>query len=238
MTPLIDSQDLRPLTEQASPETQGVTVEAHGLTLRGSLGWVYRDVDLTAAPGRVTALTGPAGSGRTCLLLTLTGRMKPTGGSARVGDHTLPRHAHAVQRISAISSPEGLNPPEPALTVRQQLSEYLHLHAGVSWVRRSRRDEAMGIALERVGLELPLDRHVSDLDAVDQQLLGVALALMGEPALLAVDDVGARLPPAGQRVLWERLREVADSGVTVLATCVDPEPGAGLADLVRLPTAR
>ncbi|MBO2450951.1 ATP-binding cassette domain-containing protein [Actinomadura barringtoniae] len=235
MTPLIESQDLLPA--RTSPEPSGVAVEADGLTLRGSLGWVYRDVSLVAAPGRLTALAGPAGSGRTCLLLTLTGRMKPTGGEARVGDHRLPRQAHAVQRISAISSPEGLNPPEPALTVRQQLNEFLHLHAGVSWVRRSRRGEAMGIALERVGLELPLDRHVSELDAVDQQLLGIALALMGEPSLLAVDDVGARLPPARQRVVWERLREVADSGVTVIATCVDPDPATDLADLVRLPAA-
>ncbi len=56
----------------------GVAVTAEEFGLRGPRGWAFRDVGLDAEPGALIAVEGPSGSGRTSLLLALTGRMKAT----------------------------------------------------------------------------------------------------------------------------------------------------------------
>jgi ABC-type cobalamin/Fe3+-siderophores transport system ATPase subunit len=68
--------------------------------------------------------------------------------------------------------------------------------------------------------------------------VGVALALIGRPGLLLLDDVDEGLPLARQTELWQRLRAVADSGVTVIAACHDAAPATGLAQVVRLSDSR
>lgn len=68
----------------------GADVRAEGLGLRGPRGWAFRGVTVDAEPGSLIAIEGPSGSGRTCLLLALTGRMKPTEGVAAVGGLKLP----------------------------------------------------------------------------------------------------------------------------------------------------
>ncbi|NEC09105.1 ATP-binding cassette domain-containing protein, partial [Streptomyces sp. SID7909] len=60
----------------------GAAVTAEDLGLEGPRGWAFRGVSLRAEPGALIAVEGPSGSGRTCLLLALTGRMRPTEGEA------------------------------------------------------------------------------------------------------------------------------------------------------------
>src|SRR5919201_1953386 len=93
------------------------------LSLRGPRGWVYRDVTFAAAPGELVAVEGPPGSGRTSLLLTLAGRMKPSAGSARVDGHRLPDDLYEIQRIAALGHVPGVSTLEPGLTVVEQFRE-------------------------------------------------------------------------------------------------------------------
>src|SRR5689334_4445301 len=86
-------------------------VSAHGLGLRTRRGWVFRDVTLDVAPGELRALTGPAGSGRTSLLLALAGRFKITDGR-------LERHGRA-----ALAYVPGVTDPDPNLTVGEHVAE-------------------------------------------------------------------------------------------------------------------
>jgi len=60
------------------PTAAGVAVHAAGFGLKGPRDWAFRGVGFEAEPGSLIAVEGPSGSGRTCLLLALTGRMKPT----------------------------------------------------------------------------------------------------------------------------------------------------------------
>jgi ABC-2 type transport system ATP-binding protein len=79
-------------------------VRADGLGLRTRRGWVFRDVDLALPTGSVIALAGPAGSGRSMLLLTLAGRARPTAGTFTVagdGHRAHIRRSVAVARITA-----------------------------------------------------------------------------------------------------------------------------------------
>ncbi|MYT05250.1 ATP-binding cassette domain-containing protein, partial [Streptomyces sviceus] len=56
----------------------GIAVTAEGFGLKGPRGWAFRGIDLAAEPGALIAVEGPSGSGRTSLLLALTGRMRAT----------------------------------------------------------------------------------------------------------------------------------------------------------------
>lgn len=216
---------------------QGAAVTAEGLGMDGPRGRVFHDVSLQAPPGALIAVQGPSGSGRTCLLLTLTGRMKPTTGRAEVAGHRLPRRAAAVRRISALGPVPSVTDPEPALSVAEHLRERALLEgrfaaspAAVLHPRReratarTRAHEALAAAgLAPDSLERGLRTPVRDLERPAVFRLGVALALTASPRLLAVDDVGHKLSAAEHAAVWDLLRSLADRGITVLAVGEPPD---------------
>ncbi|MEU8177501.1 ATP-binding cassette domain-containing protein [Microbispora hainanensis] len=226
-----------PLSEGTSGEASagvfggvfsGVELEARGLGVRGAHGWVYRRVSLHAAPGTLTVVTGEAGSGRTSLLLTLAGRMKPAEGTLTVGGLTTPRR---IRRIAALGLFPEVNPFDDALTVREHLQERLRPR-GFLW--RRRHPDAARSALAHAGLDpdaLPQgDRTPARELTRDQAVrLGVALALLDQPGLLLVDDAGTGIPAGRRRELWDVLRGLADQGLTVVAACTDAEEATGAA---------
>jgi ABC-type branched-subunit amino acid transport system ATPase component len=114
----------------------------------------------------------------------------------------------------------GVNELDATLTVGDQVKAELALHGE----RRSRADVAS--ALAPVGLGLDARVKVGDLHAVDRLLLGVALALIGRPSLLVVDDLHEDLTPADHEMAMARLRELARGGLTVVAGSLDPSLAA------------
>lgn len=212
----------------------GAAVAADGFGLKGPRGWAFRAVGVDAAPGSLVAIEGPSGSGRTCLLLALTGRMRPSAGRAEVGGLELPRRMAAVRRISALGPVPGVSDLDPALTVAEHLRERALLQRRFDGSLRAllrprgeRAAEARGRidgALEAAGLDLatlPKQERtaVRDLERLEELRLSVALALIGRPRLLAVDDTDLKLSDADRAEAWALLRAIADSGTTVLAVC-------------------
>ena len=204
---------------------------ARGLGLKGPRGWVYRDVDLTVARGQLAVISGESGSGRSALLLTLAGRMRPTAGTVAVAGRT---RLGEIQRRAALGPVTGVNELDGTLTVAEHVFEVTHLRRGLLPRRRGRRTEEVAAALSPVGLDLSPDAIVAELRPRERVLFGAALALMADPALLLLDDVDAGMPRTARRAVWERLGAL--DGVTTVATCVEPEPAAELADVeVALP---
>ncbi|MFD7443389.1 ATP-binding cassette domain-containing protein [Streptomyces sp. NPDC059909] len=215
-----------------SPHGAAVTAEDFGL--KGPRGWAFRGVSVEADPGSLIAVEGPSGSGRTCLLLALTGRMKPTEGHAEVGGLRLPRKMAAARRISALGPVPGVSDLDPSLTVDEHLRERALLQRRFDGSlrallrpggeraasARSRVEEA----LEAAGLDLdslPKQGRTSvrDLERLEALRLSVALALIGRPRLLALDDTDLKLSDADRAEAWGLLRTVATEGTTVLAVC-------------------
>jgi ABC-type multidrug transport system ATPase subunit len=212
----------------------GVGVTARGLGLKGPRGWAFRDVSFEAEPGVLIAVEGPSGSGRTCLLLALTGRMKPTAGAAEVGGWKLPQQMAAVRRASALAHVAGVTDLEPALTVGEHLHEraLLQRRFGDSLrallrPRAERRAEA-GLRIDAALAAAGLDREalpkgsrtaVRDLERLEALRLSIVLALMGRPRLLGVDDTDLKLSDAERGEVWALLRSIAESGTTVVAVC-------------------
>ncbi|MFF8981462.1 ATP-binding cassette domain-containing protein, partial [Streptomyces cellulosae] len=227
-------------------DPSGLAVVADGLGLKGPRGWAFRDVSADAAPGALIAVTGPSGSGRTCLLLTLTGRMKPTEGRAVVGGLELPRRMAAVRRRSALAHVAGVTDLEPALTVAEHLREQellrrrfgdalprprqlLRPRAERRRERRRHIDEALAAAgLDLAALPKGERTAVRDLERMEALRLSLALALLGRPRLLGVDDADLKLSAAEREEVWELLRSVAGTGVTVLAVCSEPPSDAAV----------
>ncbi|MFH9228502.1 ATP-binding cassette domain-containing protein [Streptomyces lydicus] len=218
----------------------GAAVTAAGFGLKGPRGWAFRNIDLTAGPGSLIAVQGPSGSGRTCLLLALTGRMKPAEGTAEVGGLPLPKKMAAVRAVSALAHVPGVAELDPALTVGEHLRERALLQGrfgsslrALLRPRRERRAEARALvdgALEAAGLDpesLPkgIRTSVRDLERLEALRLSVALALVGGPRLLAVDDTDLKLSDEERAAAWAMLRGLAAAGTTVLAVCSEPPEG-------------
>jgi ABC-2 type transport system ATP-binding protein len=225
----------------AAPSGEGVGIRAEDFALDGPRGRVFSGIRLEAPPGALVALEGPSGSGRTCLLLALTGRMKATGGHAVVGGRRLPEQLSSVRRFSALATVPGVTDLEPSLSVAEHLRERVLLHRrfgdSLRSLLRPRREKAAA-ARTRVHAALALAEfdpetlpkgprtRVRDLERLEVLRLSVALALLGGPRLLAVDDVDFKLSEPEREKAWDLLRAVASSGVTVLAVCREAPPGA------------
>ncbi|MFI1188082.1 ATP-binding cassette domain-containing protein [Streptomyces californicus] len=212
----------------------GAAVAAESLGLKGPRGWVFRNVTFSAAPGSLVAVEGASGSGRTCLLLALTGRMRPTEGRAETGGMRLPKQAAAVRALAALGPVPMVSELDPAFTVAEHLGERALLQGryGASLrtllrpraERRAAATARVDEALEAAGLDvaaLPKAGRTSvrDLERLEALRLSVALALIGEPRLLAVDDTDLKLSDAERDQAWALLRSVAAAGTTVLAVC-------------------
>ncbi|MBK0377568.1 ATP-binding cassette domain-containing protein [Streptomyces sp. RB110-1] len=212
----------------------GAAVTAESLGMRGPRGWVFRNVTFSAEPGSLVAVEGASGSGRTCLLLALTGRMRTTEGRAETGDLRLPKQAAAVRSIAALGPVPMVSELDPAFTVAEHLGERALLQGryGASLrsllrpraERRAAATARVDEALEAAGLDvaaLPKAGRTSvrDLERLEALRLSVALALIGKPRLLAVDDTDLKLSDAEREQAWALLRSVAAGGTTVLAVC-------------------
>ncbi|MFL6121422.1 ATP-binding cassette domain-containing protein [Actinophytocola sp.] len=188
-------------------------IEAAGLGLRTRQGWVYRDVDLAVPEGSLVAVAGPAGSGRTMLLLTLAGRARPSTGELRVGDAV--SRADIRARV-AVARATGAVELDPDLTVGDGRREAGLLHRGAD----------PGWAADLVGLDVDGTTLIGDLAPDDAALFAVALAVSARPAAVVLDDVDAHATPDQQRRIWTALGSLAESGMTVVASTID----AGLAE--------
>ncbi|MCJ0868225.1 ATP-binding cassette domain-containing protein [Streptomyces sp. AP-93] len=212
----------------------GAAVKAEDFGVKGPRGWVFRGVGIDAAPGSLIAVEGPSGSGRTCLLLALTGRMKPTEGHAEIGRHRLPKKMAAVRRIAALGPVPGVNDLDQALTVAEQLREAALLQRRYDGPvrallrpreeRRASTAARIDAALDAAGLDvaaLPKGPRTSvrDLERLESVRLSVAIALLGSPRLLALDDLDLKLSDSERAEAWDLLRSLAAAGTTVLAVC-------------------
>jgi putative ABC transport system ATP-binding protein len=191
---------------------------------------VLRDVSLDAPAGAVTAVVGPAGSGKTSLLHILAGLDRPTAGTVALDGRTL-RGLDDIELTRLRRDSIGLLLPAasvlPTITVRENVALPLLI------ARRPPEPEAVDALLERVGLADVADRLPTELTAAGRQRVALARALIGRPSLLLADEpAGDMDPEEGARLLLV-LREVAhEDGVAVVLFTRDIDDAAGVADQV------
>ena len=192
------------------------SIIARGLGLRTRSGWVYRDIDWDVQGGSLAVVTGPAGSGKTALLLTLAGRMQAGQGSLTVAGLDTARHAGAVRRRVGLGEFRGVNGLDETLSVGDQVMAELALH-GRHW-----RGAHAGRVLEPFGLELDTRGKVRDLSAPDRLLLGAALGAISGPPVLIIDELDEDTTPDETVLVLDALRRLTVSGTTVISGALDP----------------
>ncbi|MEZ0165432.1 ATP-binding cassette domain-containing protein [Kineococcus sp. LSe6-4] len=217
---------------QNPAQTPGPVVRARGLELRAGGRTVFSGLDLDVPAGATLVVRGPASAGKTSLLLTLAGRMRPTGGELTVLGEPLPARAGRVRRRVALAEVRGVNELDDALTVEQHIAERLVLHR--PWHRPWVTAEEVAEQLRRVQEDLARTagggpastlrarEFVSDLQPLERLTLGVVLALVGRPDVLVVDDVDSLRRTEDRRRAWTSLAALQETGdLTVLASCSD-----------------
>ncbi|MFE1856996.1 ABC transporter ATP-binding protein [Streptomyces anandii] len=169
--------------------------------------------------GEVFALLGTNGAGKTSTVELLEGLAAPTGGRVRVLGHDPRTERAAVRPRTGVMLQEGGFSSE--LTV----AETARMWAGcVSGARPT------GEVLARVGLGRRTDVRVKQLSGGERRRLDLALALLGDPEVLFLDEPTTGLDAEGRRETWELVRALSEGGTTVLLTTHYLEEAEGLAD--------
>lgn len=179
-------------------------IEVSGLVKRFRGVTAVDGLSFRAEPGRVTGFLGPNGSGKTTTLRSLLGLIEPTAGTALLGGRRLRDLPDPARAVGAVLEPSF----HPARTARA------HLQAMAASARISRnRVEAV---LDEVDLFRSAHRRVGGFSLGMRQRLGFAVALLGDPQVLVLDEPANGLDPAGMNWLRRLLRALAADGRTVL----------------------
>ncbi|MEV5433737.1 ABC transporter ATP-binding protein [Streptomyces sp. NPDC052701] len=178
-----------------------------------------RGIGFTVRRGEIFALLGTNGAGKTSTVELLEGLAAPAGGRVRVLGHDPYTDRAAVRPRTGVMLQEGGFPSE--LTV----AETARMWAGcVSGARPARE------VLALVGLAGRTGVRVKQLSGGERRRLDLALALLGEPEVLFLDEPTTGLDAEGRRATWELVRALRDVGTTVLLTTHYLEEAESLAD--------
>ncbi|MGW6601001.1 ABC transporter ATP-binding protein [Streptomyces sp. NPDC055036] len=193
--------------------TEGA-IRARGLTVRRGDRTVLRGLDFTVSPGRITGLLGPSGCGKSTLMRAIVGtQAKVTGALDVLG---LPAGDGALRaRIGYVTQAPSVYDD---LTVRQNLDYF----AAVLDPGRSRRDarrETVVRAIDDVDLASHADSLAGRLSGGQRSRVSLAVALLGTPELLVLDEPTVGLDPVLRRDLWDLFHRIAaERDATILVS--------------------
>ena len=181
-------------------------------------------VSFSVAQGSVTALIGPNGAGKTTMINVLSGVVAPTGGAVRFRGADITRHSPRRRAAAGIRRTFQTVHLFPGLTVRENLlvGRFHHVAARHWWTtllppglgdREGRR--LADRALDLLGLTPHADTVATALPYGTQRRVEIARALMGEPAMLLLDEPAAGMNDAETEHLCHDIRVIRDQGVTV-----------------------
>jgi ABC-2 type transport system ATP-binding protein len=162
-------------------------------------------VSFSAQPGRVTAFLGPNGAGKSTTLRAILGIDHLTSGHARIGGRPFREHNRPAQVAGALLTPDAAHPQRTA-------RGHLAVVAASNGLPRS----SVAKTIELVGIADIADLPAGQMSLGMRQRLGLATALIGEPAVVILDEPHNGLDAAAIRWLRIVLRQLADSGRTVL----------------------
>ena len=193
-------------------------IAAHGLRKRYGSHEALRGVDLDVRRGEVLAILGPNGAGKTTLIEILAGfRTRDAGTLSVLGVDPATAGRAWRGRIGVVLQESA---PDPGLTVR----ECLDLYAGYY-----RAPRAPAELIDLVGLAESADQPAETLSGGQRRRLDVALALVGDPELLFLDEPTTGFDPAARRAAWDMIERL---GTTIVLTTHAMDEAERLADRI------
>ena len=207
---------MRQHAPNAAIEVRGLSKSYRGVAAIESL-------DLTVGRGETLALLGPNGAGKTTTVECCEGYREPDAGSVRVLGMDPRRDGRALRPRMGLMLQEG------GVYPLAFPGEVLRLFAAF---HRDPLDP--DVLLERVGLVDVGRTRFRDLSGGQKQRLSLALALVGRPEVVFLDEPTAGLDPAARRLTWDHVRELRAEGVTVVLTTHLLDEAEELADRVAI----
>lgn len=179
-------------------------IEAHGLRKQYGEKVAVDDLTFTVRPGQVTGFLGPNGAGKSTTMRMIVGLDRPTRGDVLVNGKPFAAHAHPLREVGALLEARSIHPG------RSARSHLLAMAATVG-IGKARVDEV----LNRVGLAGEARRPAGTFSLGMGQRLGLAAALLADPATLILDEPVNGLDLDGIRWIRGLLRDLAAEGRTV-----------------------
>jgi ABC-2 type transport system ATP-binding protein len=208
-------------------ENLGKVFRLNGLrSVHGRSVQALSDINLEAQPGSIHALMGPNGSGKSTLLRILATLVLPTTGSAFIGDTDVVREPLHARRLIGFSGGD-----ERGLYWRLTGRQNLEFYAGLR--RLPRNHPCVEDALASVDLEDVADRPVRTYSQGMARRLGLARAMLGDPAVLLLDEPTRSLDPNARERLHEVLKAISRrQNVTMLLATHELSDAAAVCDRV------
>jgi len=205
---IMTAEGLVPLAESG-----GVELVADRLRVVADTTVLLHDVSFTLPPRTVTAVVGPSGSGKSTLLGAMTGNRPATGGRVLVAGSELYSHYDELRYEIGLVPQQDLVPSQ--LKVREAL-EYaarLRFPKDTTAIERSTRVDEV---LHDLGLTQRANLRIDRLSGGQRKRVSVALEMLTKPSVLFLDEPTSGLDPGLDRQVMILLRELADSGRTVV----------------------
>src|SRR5271169_307497 len=177
---------------------------------------------LDITPGEVFGLLGPNGAGKSTTVGILTTRVRPTGGTAWIGEHEVWKEQVAVKRLIGVVA------QRPNLDFSLTAREILLFHGAYFGIDSHERAKRAATLLDRFKLTDRADHMVRGFSGGMMQRLSIARAMMHDPQVLFLDEPSSGLDPQTRLLLWEIIREYNQSGKTVLLTTHNMEEADAL----------
>jgi ABC-2 type transport system ATP-binding protein len=181
-----------------------VTVRGLEVTRGGTE--VLRGLDFEVAPRQVTGLLGPSGCGKSTLMRALVGVQRITAGSVEV--------LGSPAGSASLRDQIGYVTQQPSVYDDLTIAENLRFFARILGVA----DQRVAECIELVALGDHRDRVVSRLSGGQRSRVSLAVALLGEPRLLVLDEPTVGLDPVLRVELWQTFHRLADEGAAVLVS--------------------
>ncbi|MFI1795820.1 ABC transporter ATP-binding protein [Streptomyces sp. NPDC020379] len=205
------------------PPGREPAVEVRGLVKRYGPKTAVDGLGLSVARGSLTAVLGPNGAGKTTTVETCEGYRRPDAGTVRVlGLDPVADAAALRPRVGVMLQSGGVYAGARA---EEMLRHTASLHA---------RPLDVGMLIERLGLESCGRTAYRRLSGGQQQRLSLAMAVVGRPELVFLDEPTAGLDPQARHATWDLVRELRQDGVTVVLTTHYMDEAEALADDVAI----
>jgi ABC-2 type transport system ATP-binding protein len=179
-------------------------IEARNLTKRYGETLAVDDLSFTVQPGKVTGFLGPNGAGKSTTMRMIVGLDRPSQGSVKVNGKEFAQHSHPLREVGVLLEARSIHPGRTA-------RNHLLTMAATAGVGRSRVDEV----LEMVGLSGAARQRTGSFSLGMGQRLGLASALLADPATLILDEPVNGLDLDGIRWIRGLLIDLAAEGRTV-----------------------
>lgn len=213
----------------ATPYDARAAISVDRLTKRYANGTLANDgISLTVAAGTATGVLGPNGAGKTTLVRQITGELEPTSGAIHVlGIDVVRRHAAARALMGVV--PQEAQPYDH-LRPAEHLAAFARLRR---MSRRAARDRANEL-VELLGLAPHARTVARQLSGGLKRKLLVGVALVGDPAVIVLDEPTTGLDPHARREVWTLLKALRAGGRTMIITTHYMEEAEALCDSIAL----